>query len=96
MLWGVMAAVLNFVPYLGAATGIAIVGMVSLMSSPISDTPCCHPPPIWPWPLSRGKLITPLIHSVRFTLNPVAVLLALFFWGWIWGVPGALLAVPLW
>jgi len=95
MLWGVMAAVLNFVPYLGAATGIAIVGMVSLMSFPDLGPALLPPATYLALATVEGQVLTPLIHSVRFTLNPVAVLLALFFWGWLWGVPGALLAVPL-
>jgi len=90
-----VAAVLNYIPYLGAATGITIVAMVSLMSYPNFGQALLPPAVYLALATVEGQLITPFIHSLRFTLNPVAVLLALFFWGWIWGIPGALLAVPL-
>jgi len=95
LLWGAVAAVLNYIPYLGAATGITIVAMVSLMSYPNFGQALLPPAVYLALATVEGQLITPFIHSLRFTLNPVAVLLALFFWGWIWGIPGALLAVPL-
>jgi len=61
----------------------------------------------WPWRalmppaiyllihVAEGEMITPLLLARRFTLNPVLVILSLLFWHTIWGIPGALLAVPL-
>ena len=43
----------------------------------------------------EGELVTPMLLARRFTINPVAVILALIFWYWMWGIPGALLAVPM-
>ena len=43
----------------------------------------------------EGELVTPMLMARRFTINPVAVILALLFWYWMWGVPGAILAVPM-
>jgi predicted PurR-regulated permease PerM len=43
----------------------------------------------------EGELVTPMLLARRFTINPVAVILALIFWYWMWGVPGAILAVPM-
>jgi predicted PurR-regulated permease PerM len=43
----------------------------------------------------EGETVTPMLLARRFTLNPVLVIMALFFWDWLWGVPGAILAVPL-
>jgi predicted PurR-regulated permease PerM len=43
----------------------------------------------------EGFLITPTVVGRRLTLNPVAIFIWLTFWGWLWGVPGMLLAVPL-
>jgi predicted PurR-regulated permease PerM len=43
----------------------------------------------------EGELVTPMLMARRFTINPVAVILALIFWYWMWGVPGAILAVPM-
>jgi hypothetical protein len=45
--------------------------------------------------LAEGETITPMILARRFTLNPVLVIISLFFWHFVWGIPGALLAVPL-
>lgn len=95
MLWGVLAATLNYIPYLGAATGIAIVAAVSLITFDTLGRAAAAPGAYLLLAAVEGYLVTPLIHSRRFTLNPVVVLLGLFFWGSIWGIPGALLAVPL-
>jgi predicted PurR-regulated permease PerM len=42
-----------------------------------------------------GQFVDPFIHGMRFSLNPIIVFLWIFFWGWLWGAPGVLLAVPL-
>lgn len=93
-LWGALAAVLNFIPYLGPAMGITVVGAVSLMSFPDLDRAVLAPVAYLVIATIEGQMITPLVHSHRFTLNPVVVLLGLVFWGWIWGIPGVLLAIP--
>lgn len=95
ILWGVMAAFLNFVPYLGPLVGIGVVALVALIT--FSDTTqILAGPAIYALLNSlEGGLVTPLIMGRRLQLNPVAIFLALIFWGWLWGIPGALLAVPL-
>ena len=45
--------------------------------------------------LVEGETLTPMLLARRFTLNPVLVILALVFWFWMWGVLGAILAVPM-
>ena len=45
--------------------------------------------------LAEGEMLTPMLVARRFTLNPVLVILSLVFWFWMWGVPGAILAVPM-
>jgi predicted PurR-regulated permease PerM len=95
ILWGAAAFVLNYIPILGPATGVGlffIAGIVALD---------------WPWQallpavlyllihICEGEIITPMLLAKRFTLNPVLVIVSLFFWHTLWGVPGALLAVPL-
>ncbi len=94
-LWGVAAGVMNSIPYFGP-TVIAIAAfvvsfiqfnsawqasMVSMASLAITTV--------------EGMLITPLLVSRLASMNPVAVFLGLLFWGWLWGVVGMLLAVPL-
>jgi len=95
LLWGVMALALNFVPILGPLVGIGIfllVGFVSFDNDWLAVTPAILYLIIH---LIEGEFITPMLLARRFTLNPVGVILALVFWYWMWGVPGAILAVPL-
>jgi predicted PurR-regulated permease PerM len=94
-LWGVVAFCLNYVPILGPFTGVAVfaaVGLLTLGLSWISILPALCYLGIH---VAEGEIITPLILARRFTVNPVAVLLGLIFWYWMWGVEGAVLAVPL-
>ncbi len=43
----------------------------------------------------EGNFLTPMIVGRRLSLNPIAVFVSILFWGWMWGMPGALLAVPI-
>jgi predicted PurR-regulated permease PerM len=95
VLWGVMAFCLNFVPILGPFCGIVLFLAVGLISKgpalaallPVGLYFCIH--------VMEGEIITPMLLANRFTINPVAVILSLIFWYWMWGVPGAILAVPM-
>jgi predicted PurR-regulated permease PerM len=94
-MWGVLAAVLNFVPYFGPATGVILLATVGLLTF---DTPWRGLlPPGWYvlLHLLEVNLITPFLLGRRFTLNPVVIFVSLIFWVWLWGVPGALLSVPI-
>ena len=95
VLWGVLAAVVNFVPYLGATVGIAVLTLVSLLTF---DSPwqALLPPGLYlTIAVIEGNFITPVLLGRQFTLNPVIVFVWLAFWGFLWGVPGMLVAVPL-
>jgi predicted PurR-regulated permease PerM len=95
MLWGVLATVLNFIPYLGAIIGIGVMALVAALTF---DTPAqVVLPPLAYFGLTsaEGYFVTPTILGRRLTLNPVMILLGLIFWGWLWGIPGAVLAVPM-
>lgn len=95
LLWGVMAGLFNFVPYLGALTGVAIVGLVSVMT--FEATGAALVPPLVYLALTsiEGNFITPMIIGRRFSLSPVVIILWLLLWVWMWGIAGALLAVPM-
>lgn len=95
LLWGGLATVLNFVPYIGALTGIAIVTLVSLLSFDTGLMVLTPPLVYASLTTLEGYLVTPMILGFRFHLNPLVVLLAITVWAWLWGVAGALLAVPL-
>ena len=95
ILWGVMAGLLNFVPYLGPLVGIVVTGTVALATFPSVGHALAVPAAYLLANALEGYLITPWIMGRRLTLNPVAIFVSVLFWGWLWGIPGALLAVPL-
>ena len=95
MLWGVMAGVFNFVPFLGAVVGIGIVALVALLSFDQFWSMLLPPLSYLFLTSFEAQFITPALLARRLTLNPVAVFVALIVWTWLWGVAGALLAVPL-
>jgi predicted PurR-regulated permease PerM len=95
VLWGFTAFVLNFVPILGPLVGVAlfaVVGMLSLGAHWVALLPAAL---YFAIHLVEGEVVTPLVLARRFTINPVALVLALVFWYWMWGIPGAVLAVPM-
>ena len=94
-LWGLLAAVLNFVPYFGPVAGVIVLAAVGLFSFDSLWKGLL--PPAWYLLLHllEANLITPVLLGRRFTLNPVVIFVSLIFWTWLWGVPGALLSVPI-
>lgn len=95
VLWGVMAAILNFIPYIGAIVGMGILTLVAFLTFDSLGAVMLVPGCYLALNLLEEYLILPLIMSRRLTLNPVVIFVWLIFWGWLWGIPGALLAVPL-
>jgi predicted PurR-regulated permease PerM len=94
-LWGAMGALLNFVPYLGAATTIAVVTSVSTASISSLGHALLAPAAYLALAVIEGNFVTPWVMGRRMMLNPVVVFMGLTFWGWMWGIPGTLLAVPM-
>ena len=95
VMWGMLVAVLNFVPYFGPVAGIILLGTVGLLTFDTLWKGLL--PPAWYLLLHllEANLITPVVLGRRFTLNPVVIFVSLIFWTWLWGVPGALLSVPI-
>jgi predicted PurR-regulated permease PerM len=94
-LWGILAAVFNFVPYFGPVAGVLLLAGVGLLTfDPLWKGLL---PPAWYLLLHllEANLFTPVLLGRRFTLNPVVIFVSLIFWTWLWGVPGALLSVPI-
>lgn len=95
ILWGAVAFLLNYVPILGPMVGVGMFGLVGLLSFdslgfallPAGIYLLIH--------VIEGEFITPMILAKRLTLNPVLIILSLIFWYWMWGVAGAILAVPI-
>jgi len=94
-LWGVAAALLNFIPYIGAFAGIIMVCLVSLISFD-SITYVIIPPAIYTIAaVIEGQFITPILLGRRLELNSVAIFIFVAMWTWLWGIVGAIIAVPL-
>jgi predicted PurR-regulated permease PerM len=95
LLWGTFAFLLNYVPIIGPVTGIVCFFFVGLF---IYDNPLEAFVPAGIYltiHILEGETITPMLLARRLTLNPVLVIASLLFWNWLWGIPGALLSVPL-
>jgi predicted PurR-regulated permease PerM len=95
LLWGVTAFVLNFVPILGAMVGIVVFLMASVLSLGVTWWALLPVGLYFAIHVAEGEIVTPMMMARRFTINPVVIILALVFWYWMWGVPGAVLAVPM-
>jgi predicted PurR-regulated permease PerM len=94
-LWGVMAFVLNFIPYLGPLIGIVVLAVVALVTLPGLGRALLVPAVYFLLHGVEANIITPLVLVRRLTLNPVVMFLWLSLWFWLWGVPAAILAVPM-
>jgi predicted PurR-regulated permease PerM len=95
VLWGVVAFCLNFVPILGPFCGIILFLAVGLISKGPELAALLPAALYFGIHVMEGEIVTPMLLANRFTINPVAVILSLIFWYWMWGVPGAILAVPM-
>jgi predicted PurR-regulated permease PerM len=95
MLWGTMAAVLNFAPYVGPLIGVLVMVAVGFITFddmwesllPAASYLMLH--------TLEGQIITPIVLGRRMALSPLVLILALMVFGWLWGIIGLLLAVPL-
>jgi predicted PurR-regulated permease PerM len=94
-LWGALAAVLNFIPYVGSLIGVGLVAAIALGTFPTLAHAALAPAIYLLFTALEGQLITPTVLGRRLAMNPVAVFLAIAFWGWLWGIIGMLVAVPL-
>jgi predicted PurR-regulated permease PerM len=95
IMWGMMVATLNFVPYLGALTGIICMTLGAVLSFDSLGYAMIFPASYLLLAILEGNFITPVILGRSLTLNPVLILIALAFWGWMWGISGMILAVPI-
>lgn len=95
LLWGVLAAVLNFVPYIGPAIVAFTLGVVGLVAFPTLGEAVVPPLVFIAIVAVEGNFITPALMGRRLELNPFAIFIAIAFCTWLWGPIGAFLAVPL-
>jgi predicted PurR-regulated permease PerM len=94
-MWGGLAMLLNFLPYIGPLMMVVILALFGLGSA---ESPLVGIIPAVAYlglHTVESNVITPSILGARFTMNPVMILIALSYFTWIWGVTGALLSVPI-
>src|SRR3954447_26149367 len=95
LLWGTLVACFEFVPYLGAFAAVIVLAVAGLTTFNEVPRALLVPGSFLAINLLQANLVTPMLLGHRLTLNPVAIFIGLSFFFWIWGVPGAFLAVPL-
>jgi predicted PurR-regulated permease PerM len=95
LLWGAMVAVFNFVPYVGALASMAILAMVGIQTFDSLPQALAAPGILLVLVVIAAEVITPFVLGRGLQLNPVAIFIAILLWGWLWGIVGVLLAVPL-
>ncbi|HWG53046.1 MAG TPA: AI-2E family transporter [Gemmatimonadaceae bacterium] len=95
LLWGVLAAMLEYMPYVGAGVMIIVLLLVGLTTFKGLGHALALPGAFLALNLIQANIVSPLAHGRRQTLNPVAIFVGIAFWYFIWGILGAFVAVPL-
>ncbi|MGZ5810992.1 MAG: AI-2E family transporter [Xanthobacteraceae bacterium] len=95
ILWGTVAFLLNYVPIIGTALGVFIFVLAGMLTHDTLWQALLPAGLYFGIHLIEGETITPMLVARRFTLNPVLVIISLVFWFWMWGIPGAILSVPM-
>ncbi|CDX35723.1 conserved membrane hypothetical protein [Mesorhizobium sp. SOD10] len=95
LVWGAMAALLNFLPYVGALMTVLIVAIIALISFDTIAYALLAPAFVVLCDIVEGQFVTPMVVGRRLEINAVAIFIAIAFWSWLWGFVGALMAVPL-
>ncbi len=94
VVWGVLAFLLNFIPYVGNLLTVVLVGAVALVTYDTLWQALLPPLAVIVISGLESNVFTPIAVGRRLELNQVSQLITLAFWTWLWGVPGAILAVP--
>jgi predicted PurR-regulated permease PerM len=95
LLWGALAGLAEFVPYFGATVVLGMLTLAGLVTFPALGHALLVPSAYLAVNLIQSQVVSPFVLGRRLTLNPVAILVGLVFWWWLWGVGGAFIAVPL-
>jgi predicted PurR-regulated permease PerM len=95
VMWGGIVAVLNYIPYLGPIASALLLFLGGLMAFPDAWSALLPPAIFTGLHMVEANIVTPMVVGKRLTISPLAILVALSFWAWVWGTVGALLAVPL-
>jgi len=95
LLWGVVAGLTAFIPYLGGLIAAALIAMAGLLTFTDTSPVVTIVLVFLVLDTLKGYILYPLVMGRQFTMNAAMLFVALTFWWWAWGIPGALLAVPL-
>jgi len=95
VLWGAITAVLNFVPYLGPALVTATLLLAGTMTFGLGAEMLGPPAAFLVLHAVESNLVTPWVLGRRLRLAPLSVFLSVMLFGWLWGIAGALIAVPI-
>lgn len=95
LLWGVLATLLNFIPYLGPIIALGIISIAALFTFDQASMILAPPAAYLALHFLEGQIAEPLVMGDRFELNPVVIFLWVLIWGWLGGAVGVLIAVPL-
>src|SRR5262249_22729465 len=95
ILWGVMAATFNFVPYLGSTVTLTVLTVVAVITFDSLAHAALVPAMFLVLAAMEGQIVNPIVVGRRMSLSPLVVVIALMIGGWVWGVVGVLLAVPI-
>jgi predicted PurR-regulated permease PerM len=94
VLWGVMATVLNFVPYLGSAVTLTVLTLVAILTYDAPARALLVPLVFLGLATVEGQFVTPIVVGKRMSLSPMVIVVALLVGDWMWGIVGLLIAVP--
>ena len=95
IMWGGIVAVANYIPYLGPIVSALLLFFGGLMTFPDAWSALLPPAVFISLHLVEANFFTPMVVGEKLEVSPLAILIALSFWSWVWGTTGALLAVPL-
>jgi predicted PurR-regulated permease PerM len=95
VLWGVMAGFFKFIPYLGEICSLTVITIVSFVHFEALNQALWPPVVFLAITGIEANFITPAVLGRKLTLSPVFIFVSIIFWGWLWGVAGAVIAVPL-
>ena len=95
VLWGFLAFLFNYIPYIGSIAAVILPIVLSVLQFPGSYLPVFSALSLIIIQLTIGSYLDPEIMGNRFNLSPIIILISLFFWGYVWGMVGTFLAVPI-
>ena len=95
LVWGLLTFALEFIPYLGAATMVGLLTITGLTTFPGIGHALLAPISYLAITMLQNNVVSPFVYAGRLKLNPLAVMIGVLFWWFIWGVPGVFLAIPI-